>query len=97
MIILKKSKVVKTHWVENLHNHIVQGYGTNNTDRTRVIKTGIVGLRDISVELGNISRRREKVVSPVDMSTAWGRSAGVSIFGLWAFLQRWFQGQGMLH
>ena len=54
----------------NLRNHNVRGYGTNNTDRTRVIKTGVVGLRDISVELGNISRRREKVVSPVDMSTA---------------------------
>ena len=77
MIILKKSKVVETRWVENLRNHIVGGYRANNTNRTRVIKTGTFGFRDISVELGNISRRREMVVSPGDMSTAWGRLSRV--------------------
>ena len=33
----------------------------------------LVGFRGVSVELGNISRRREKVISAGDMSTAWGR------------------------
>ena len=46
---------------KKLQNNIVGGYGANSTYRTRVIQTGIVGLRDISVELGNICRRRWSV------------------------------------
>ena len=82
MIILKKSKVVETHWVEKLRNDIVGGYGANNTNRTRVIKTGIVWFRDFFVELGNISRRRDESREGT-CGLHWGESAGVSIFGFW--------------